>query len=30
MKAVVKYAPRGGKVDIIDVKEPVYGDNQVR
>lgn len=30
MKAVVKYAPGEGNVGIVDVKEPVCGDNQVK
>lgn len=30
MKAVVKYAPGEGNVDVVDVKEPECGDNQVK
>src|ERR1035438_7302735 len=30
MKALVKYAPGEGNVDIMDVDEPVCGDNQVK
>jgi L-iditol 2-dehydrogenase len=30
MKAVVKYAPGEGKVDVLDVEEPVCGDHQIK
>jgi L-iditol 2-dehydrogenase len=30
MKAVVKFAPGEGNVDILDVKEPACGENQVK
>ncbi len=30
MKAVVKYAPGEGNVDLLDVEEPACGDNQVK
>ena len=30
MKALVKYAPGNGNVDILDVEEPVCGGNQVK
>ena len=30
MKALVKYAPGEGNLDILDVPEPVCGDNQVK
>ena len=27
MKAVVKYAPGAGNIDVLDVKEPVCGSS---
>src|SRR5579875_999554 len=30
MKAVVKYAPGEGNVDVLDIEEPFCGDNQVK
>ena len=30
MKAVVKYAPGPGNIDVLDVDEPVCGANQVK
>ena len=30
MKAIVKYAPGEGNVDVLDVEEPVCGDNHVK
>src|SRR6202050_187179 len=30
MKALVKYAPGNGNLDILDVPEPVCGDNRVK
>ena len=30
MKAVVKYAPGEGNVDVLDVDEPVCGNNQIK
>ena len=30
MKAVVKFAPGEGNVDVLDVKEPACGENQVK
>ncbi len=30
MKAIVKYAPGEGNVDVLDVEEPSCGDDQVK
>lgn len=30
MKALVKYAPGNGNLDILDVEEPICGENQVK